>query len=70
MYIDNHMLEFEVSEDLETLDILIEDVSGNSIFSSIIDGNSSVIPLGLKKGSYILIITYKDHILWGDFCVE
>lgn len=71
-YIDDRMLELEISEDLGTLDILIEDVSGNVVFSSVIDGNYAAVPLGLdlKKGDYVLIIASKEYILCGNFCVE
>lgn len=69
-YIDERMLELEISEDLGTLDILIEDVSGNVIFSSVIDGNNGVIPLELEKGIYNLIITSKGHILLGEFSIK
>lgn len=69
-YIDARMLEFEISEDLGTLDIVIEDVSGNVVLSSAIDGNNGVVPLELEKGNYNLIITSKEYILLGNFSVE
>lgn len=71
-YIDDRMLEFEISEDLGTLDILIKDVSGNVVFSSVIGGNHVAIPLGfdLKKGDYILVVASKEHMLCGNFFVE
>ncbi|WP_161951769.1 DUF3244 domain-containing protein [Parabacteroides timonensis] len=71
-YIDDRMLELEISEDLGTLDILIKDVSGNVVFSSVIDGNHVAIPLGLdlKKGDYVLIIVNKENILVGNFSIE
>lgn len=69
-YIDGRMLELEIAEDLGTLDIVIEDVSGNVVFSSAIDGNNGVIPLELEKGNYNLIITSKEYILLGNFSVE
>lgn len=71
-YIDERVLEFDISEDLGTLDILIKDVSGNVVFSSVIDGNHAVVPLGLdlKKGDYVLIIASKEHILLGSFSIE
>lgn len=69
-YIDERILEFEISEDLGTLDILIEDISGNVIFSSVIDGSNGTFLLELEKGDYLLIITNKEHILKGYFCVE
>ena len=72
VYIDNQMLEFEISEELGTLDILIEDVSGNVVFSSVIGGNHVAIPLGLdlKKGDYVLIIANKENILLRNFSIE
>lgn len=69
-YIDDQMLEFKISEELGTLDILIEDISGNVVFSSMIDGNSRVIPLELEKGGYNLIITSKEYILFGNFYID
>lgn len=69
-YIDERILEFEISEDLGTLDILIEDVSGNVIFSSVINGNYVAIPLKLGKGNYNLIIASKEHIHLGNFFIE
>ena len=33
-YIDGRVLEFEIAEELGTLDIIIEDVSGNVVYSS------------------------------------
>lgn len=69
-YIDERILEFEISEDLGTLDILIEDVSGNVVFSSVIDGNNVAIPLKLGKGNYNLIIASKEHIHLGNFSIE
>lgn len=69
-YIDERILEFEISEDLGTLDILIEDVSGNVVFSSVIDGNYVAIPLKLGKGNYNLIIASKEYIHLGNFSIE
>ncbi len=71
-YIDDRMLELEISEDLGILDLLIEDVFGNVVFDSVIDGNNGSVPLGLdlKKGDYVLIIASKEHMLKGDFCVD
>lgn len=71
-YIDDRMLELEISEDLGILDLLIEDVSGNVVFNSVIDGNKGSIPLGLdlKKGDYVLVIASKEHILLGSFSIE
>lgn len=69
-YIDERILEFEISEDLGTLDILIEDISGNVVFSSVIDGNYVAIPLKLGKGNYNLIIASKEHIHLGNFSIE
>lgn len=69
-YIDERILEFEISEDLGTFDIFIKDVSGNVVFNSVIDGNNGVIPLELEKGNYNLIITSKGHFLLGNFSIE
>lgn len=69
-YIDDRMLELEISEDLGTLDILIKDVSGNVVFNSVIDGNYVAIPLKLGKGNYNLIIASKEHIYLGDFSIK
>lgn len=69
-YIDERILEFEISEDLGTLDILIEDISGNVVFSLVIDGNYVAIPLKLGKGNYNLIIASKEHIHLGNFSIE
>lgn len=71
-YIDDQVLEFNISEDLGTLDVLIEDVSGNVVFCSTIEGNKGVIPLklDLKDGDYVLLITCKEQVLLGDFCIE
>ena len=69
-YIDGKVLEFEISEELGTLDILVKDVSGNVVFNSVIDGNNGVIPLELEKGNYGLIITSKGHFLLGNFSIE
>ena len=66
-YIDDRMLDLEISEDLGILDILIKDVSGNVVFNSVIDGNYVAIPLKLGKGNYNLIIASKEHIHLGDF---
>lgn len=70
--IDGKTLEFEISESLSTLDVLIRDVSGNVVFNSMIDGDKGFIPLtlDLRKGNYILIITCGEHFFWGDFCIE
>lgn len=69
-YIDGKVLEFEITEDLGTLDIIIEDVSGNVVYRSSINGDNSFIPLELEKGNYILIIVCKRHVLWGDFSID
>lgn len=68
-YIDDRMLELEISEDLGTLDILIEDVSGSVVFSSVISENHVAIPLSLdlKKGDYVLVVASKEHIFCGNF---
>lgn len=70
VYIDNQVLEFEISEELGTLDILIEDVSGNVVFSSAIGGNHVAIPLEFGEGNYKLIITSKGYTLLGNFSIE
>lgn len=69
-YIDERMLELDISEDLGTLDILIEDVSGNVVFSSVIDGNHAAVPLKLGEGNYNLIIASKEHIHLGNFSIK
>lgn len=71
-YIDERMLEFEISEDLGTFDILIEDVSGNVVYRSTINGNKGMIPLDLDlmKGEYVLIITSEEQVFWGNFSVK
>lgn len=71
-YIDGQVLEFEIAEELRTLDILIEDVSGNVVYRSTIEGNKGMVPLelDLKEGEYVLIINGEEHILLGNFSVE
>ena len=71
-YVDDRMLEFVISEDLGTLDILIEDVSGNVVYRSTINGNKGMIPLDLDlmKGEYVLIITSEEQVFWGNFSVK
>lgn len=71
-YIDGQVLEFGISDELGTLDVIIEDVSGNVVYRSTIDGNKGMIPLDLdlKEGEYVLIINGEEHILWGNFSVE
>lgn len=72
VYIDGRVLEFEIVEELGTLDIFIADVSGNVVYRSIIDGNNGIIPLrlDLERGSYVLIVTSKEHVLVGSLCIE
>ena len=57
-YIDGQVLEFGISDELGILDVIIEDVSGNVVYRSTIDGNKGMIPLDLdlKEGEYVLII--------------
>lgn len=71
-YIDDQVLEFEISEELGALDIVIEDVSGNIVFNSSIEGCDRSIPLelDLKKGTYIIIVLSDEYKLWGDFSIE
>ncbi len=70
-YIDGRVLEFEIAKELGTLDIIIEDVSGNVVYSSSLEGNGTIpLVLDLKEGEYVLVITSEEHVLWGDFCVE
>lgn len=71
-YIDGQVLEFNTLEELGALDIVIEDVSGNVVYRSAIEGNKRAIPLelDLKGGDYVLIITCKKQVLWGNFCIE
>lgn len=71
-YIDGQVLEFEIAEELGTLDILIEDVSGNVVYCSTIGGNKGMVPLDLdlKEGEYVLVVTSEEQVLWGDFSVE
>lgn len=70
-YIDGRVLEFEIAEELGTLDIIIEDVSGNVVYSSSIEGNGTVpLVLDLKDGEYVLVVTSEELELWGDFKVE
>ena len=71
-YIDGQVLEFEIAEELRTLDILIEDVSGNVVYRSTIEGNKGMVPLefDLKEVEYVLIINGEEHILLGNFSVE
>lgn len=69
-YIDGKVLEFEITDELGTLDIIIEDVSGNVVYRSTIDGNNGIIPLDLKEEEYVLVITSEEQVLWGNFSVE
>lgn len=69
-YIDGKVLEFEITEDLGTLDIVIKDVSGNVVYSSSINGDNSFIPLELEKANYILIIICEKYVIWGDFSID
>lgn len=70
--IDGKILEFNILNDVQMLDILIEDVSGNIVFSSSVSGNVLNIPLelDLEKGIYAIIITYDEKIFWGDFSID
>ena len=69
-YIDGRV--FEIVEELGTLDIVIEDVSGNLVYSSTIEGNNgtTALELGLKEGKYILLINSGNSLLSGYFVVE
>lgn len=70
-YIDGRVLEFEISEELGTLDIVIEDVSGNVVYSSSLEGNGTIpLVLDLKEGEYVLVITSEEQVLWGNFSVK
>ena len=71
-YIDGQVLEFGISDELGTLDIIIEDVSGNVVYRSTIDGNKGMVPLNLdlKEGEYVLVITSEEQALWGNLSVE
>lgn len=71
VYIDGRVLEFEIVEGWGTLDIVIEDVSGNVVYSSSIEGSGTVpLELDLKEGKYVLAVMCKEQVLWGDFSVE
>lgn len=72
VYIDNRTLEFNVPEDVGRINILIKDVSGNVIFDSFIENQVGVFPieLGLSKGSHIVILSYQNHRVWGNFDIE
>lgn len=71
VYIDGRVLEFEIVEEWGTLDIVIEDVSGNVVYSSSIEGSGTVpLMLDLKEGEYVLVVTSEEHVLWGDFKIE
>lgn len=69
-YIDDRMLELEISEDLGILDLLIEDVFGNVVFDSVIDGNNGSVPLGLdlKKEIMYLLLQAKNICLRAILC--
>lgn len=72
VFIDDQILEFDISKDFGVLNILIEDVSGNVVYRSTIDGNKGMVPLNLdlKEGEYVLIITSEEQVLWGNLSVE
>lgn len=72
VFIDDQILEFDISKDFGVLNILIEDVSGNIVFNSSIEGYGRNIPLelDLKKGTYIIIVLSDEYKLWGDFSIE
>ncbi len=71
-YIDAQVLEFEIAEEFGTLDILIEDVSGNEVYRSTIGGNKGMflLDLDLKDGEYVLVITSEENVFWGNFSVK
>ena len=71
-YIDGQVLEWGIPDELKTLDIVIEDVAGNIVFDSSIEGYSRTIPLelDLKKGTYIIIVLSDEYKLWGNFSIE
>lgn len=70
-YIDGQVLELGISDELGTLDIIIEDVSGNVVYRSTIEGNGTVpLVLDLAKGKYVLIINSGNSLLSGDFVME
>lgn len=72
VFIDDQILEFDISNDLGTLNVLIEDISGNTVFNSSVEGYGRNIPLelDLKKGTYIIIVISDEYKLWGDFSIE
>lgn len=72
VFIDDQILEFDISKDFGVLNILIEDVSGNVVYRSTIDGNKGMVPLNLdlKEGEYVLVITSEEQALWGNLSVE
>ena len=72
VFIDDQILEFDISKDFGVLNILIEDVSGNIVFNSSIEGCGRSIPLelDLKKGTYIIIVLSDEYKLWGNFSIE
>ena len=72
VFIDDQILEFDISKDFGVLNILIEDVSGNIVFNSSIEGCGRSIPLelDLKKGTYIIIVLSDEYKLWGKMCIR
>lgn len=70
--IDGKVLEFELLNDVQILDVLIEDASGNIVFSSSVHGNflDNPFELDLEKGIYTIIITCNENIFWGDFSID
>ncbi|WP_278705519.1 DUF3244 domain-containing protein [Parabacteroides goldsteinii] len=71
-YIDGQVLEFGISDELGTLNIIIEDVSGNVVYRSMIEGNKGMVPLDLDlvEGEYLLIFVSEERVLRGYFSVE
>ena len=72
VFIDGVNLELHIQEDIGTVNVSIQDFSGNVVFSTFIDGKIGNTPMKLevKSGFYIIVIDCEDNRFYGDFSVE
>lgn len=72
VYIDGQTLEFDISNESDVFDVVIEDVSGNIVDNYVIEKSCGLIPieLSLQKGIYIIIVTCNECKLCGEFYIE
>lgn len=72
-FIDNRIIELTIMEEIDEINVIIEGVSGQVIYSTKINAKRDVIvpiPFDVNNGYYNLVVFFNGQSLYGSFILE